>query len=237
MQTPRQNCLLAALPREDYERLLPHLEPVALPQNWIVHRSGDPERCLYFLISGIVARLSVTQGGALSEFAITGREGVIGVATFLGGGSTPSEAIVLRAGYAYRLAAPRLDHEVERAGPLSHLLLLYTQALMAQTGQTAVCNRHHSLEQQLCRWILTCLDRSASNELIMTQELIARLLGVRRQGITQAAGKLQRVGAIHYSRGRIAVLDRAPLEARVCECYAVVRREYDRLLPECAGSP
>ena len=229
---PRQNLLLAALPREDYERLLPHLEPVALPQGWIVHRAGEREKCLYFLTAGIVSRLHVTQDGASAEFAVTGREGVIGVASFLGGESTPSQAVVLRAGHAYRLATRRLKDEIERGGPLPGLLLRYTQALIAQTGQIAACNRHHSLEQRLSRWILSYLDRQASNELMMTQDLIARLLGVRRQGVTQAAGRLQWEGLIHYSRGRITVLDRARLEARVCECYAAVKREYDRLIPE-----
>ena len=232
LHTPRQNRLLAALPTEDYERLLPHLEPVALPRACILHRAGDRERCLYFLTAGLVSRVSVTRGGASAEFAITGREGVIGVASFLGGQSTPSQALVLRAGYAYRLATSLLKDELERDGPLARLLLRYTQALIAQTGQIAVCNRHHLLEQQFCRWMLSCLDRLGSSELVMTQDLIARLLGVRRQGVTHAAGKLQKAGVIRYSRGRIAVLDRAGLEAQVCECYAVVKREYDRLLPE-----
>lgn len=234
--TPRQNGLLAALPREDYERLLPHLQHVALPQGCVLHRAGDRESRLYFLGAGLVSRIFVTLDGASAEFAITGREGVIGVASFLGGGSTPSQAVVLREGYAYRLATVLLKDELERNGPLALLLLRYTQALIAQTGQIAACNRHHSLEQQLCRWILSCLDRLGSNELVMTQDLIARSFGVRRQGVTHAAGKLKKAGLIRYSRGRIAVLDRARLEAQVCECYSVVKREYDRLLPE-RGQP
>ena len=228
---PRQNRLLAALPPEDYERLLPNLEPVPLPLGWTVHRAGDREQYLYFLTAGIVSRFYVTQNGASAEIAVTGSEGVIGVASFLGGESTPSQAVVLSAGYAYRLGADLLKNEFEHDGPLPHLLLRYTQALIAQTAQIAVCNRHHSLEQQLCRWILSRLDRLPSNELTMTQELIADMLGVRREGVTEAAGKLQKAGLIHCSRGHIAVLDRPRLEAQVCECYAVVKREYDRLLP------
>ncbi len=227
---PRHNHLLAALPLEDYERLLPDLEPVPLPLGWIVHAAGDREKYLYFLTVGIVSRFNVTESGASAEFAVTGSEGVIGVASFLGGESTPSRAVVVSAGHGYRLAAHRLKDEFDQGGPLSHLLLRYTQALIAQTAQIAVCNRHHSLEQRLCRWILSCLDRLPSNELSMTQELIAEVLGVRRVGVTQAARRLQTAGLIHHSRGHIAVLDRRQLEARVCECYAVVKREYD-LLP------
>jgi CRP-like cAMP-binding protein len=234
--TPRQNRLLAALPLEDYERLLPDLEPVPLPPGWIVHGAGEPENHLYFLTAGIVSRFYVTQNGASAEFAVTGSEGVIGIASFLSGASMPSQAVVLSAGYAYRLGADLLQSEFEHDGPLPHLLLRYTQALIAQTGQIAVCNRHHPLEQQLCRWILSILDRLPSNELAMTQELIADMLGVRRESVTEAAGKLQKAGLIHYSRGHIAVLDRARLEAQVCECYAVVKREYDRLLPN-IGKP
>jgi CRP-like cAMP-binding protein len=215
---------------EDYERLLPDLEPVPLPLGWTVHRAGDREQYLYFLTAGIVSRFYVMENGASAHFAITGSEGVIGVTSFLGGESTPSQAVVLNAGYAYRLGAALLKNEFERDGPLARLLLRYTQALLCQTGQIAVCNRHHTLEQQLCRWLLSSLDRVPSNELTMTQELIAHMLGVRREGVTEAAGKLQQAGLIHYSRGHIAVLDRPRLEARVCECYAVVKREYDRLL-------
>ncbi len=229
---PRQNHLLAALPTEDYERLLPDLEPVPLPLGWTVHGAGDREKYLYFLTAGIVSRFYVTENGASAEIGVTGSEGVIGVASFLGGESTPSQALVLSGGYACRLRADVVKNEFEHGGALAHLLLRYTQALIAQTGQIAVCNRHHSLEQRLCRWILSSLDRSPSTELTMTQELIADMLGVRREGVTEAAGKLQKTGLIHYSRGHIAVLDRPRLEAQVCECYAVVKREYDRLLPE-----
>jgi CRP-like cAMP-binding protein len=218
------------IPLKDYERLLPDLDPVALPPGWTVHRAGSREEYLYFLTAGIVSRCYVTQNGASVESAVTGSEGVIGVASFLGGQSTPSQAVVLSAGYAYRLHADLLKQEFARGGPLPHLLLRYTQALITQIAQTAVCNRHHSVEQQLCRWILSILDRLPSNELTMTHELIANMLGVRREGVTEAAGRLQQAGLIHYSRGHIAVLDRTQLEAQACECYAVVKREYDRLL-------
>jgi CRP-like cAMP-binding protein len=230
--SPRQNRLLAALPLEDYERLLPDLEFVPLPLGWTVHRAGDREKFLYFLTAGIVSRFCVSENGESTEFAVTGSEGVIGIASFLGGESTPSQAVVLSEGYAYRLAADLVKSEFEHDGPLLHLLLHYTLALIAQTGQIAVCNRHHSLEQRLCRWILLSLDRLPSSELTMTHELIADMLGVRRESVTDAAGKLQKAGMIHYSRGHIAVLDRPQLEARVCECYATVKREYERLLPE-----
>jgi len=227
--TPRQNRLLAALPPEDYERLLPDLEPVPLPLGWTLYGAGEQETDLYFLIEGIASRVYVTQSGASAAFAVTGNEGVIGVATFLGGESTPSQAVVLSAGYAFRLKADLLKSEFEYDGPLLHLLLRYTHALIAQTGQIAVCNRHHSVEQQLCRWILSCLDRLPSNELAMTQERIAAMLGVRREGVTEAAGKLQSAGLIHYHRGQIVVLDRPRLQARACECYTVVKRQYDSL--------
>jgi CRP-like cAMP-binding protein len=231
-QTPRQNRLLAGLPLEDYGRLLPDLEPFPLPSGWTVHRAGDREKYLYFLTAGIVSRFYVTENGASTEFAVTGREGVIGVASFLGGDSTPSQAVVLSAGYAYRLGADLLKSEFEHDGPLPRLLLRYTRALIRQTAQIAVCNRHHSLQQQLARWILSCLDRLPSHELMMTQELIAAMLGVRREGVTEAAGKLQKAGLIHCGRGHIAVLDRPQLEARACECYAAIKRQYERLLPE-----
>ena len=232
LHTPRQNHLLAALPLDHYERLLPDLEPVRLPLGWTVHSAGDREKHVYFLTSGIVSRFCVTEKGESAEFAITGREGVIGVASFLGGGSTPSHALVLSAGKAYRLAADLLENEFEHPGALARLLLRYVQALIVHTGQIAVCNRHHSLEQQLCRLILSSLDRLPSDEMAMTQELMAEMLGVRREGVTTAAGNLQEAGLIHYGRGRIAVIDRARLEARACECYAVIKRQYDRLLPE-----
>ena len=228
--TPRQNQLLAALPPEDYARLLPALQPVPLPVGWTVHNAGDREKYLYFPTAGIVSRFYVMEDGASAHFALTGSEGAIGVASFLSGESTPSQAVVLSAGHAYRLGAHLLKNEFEHDGVLPQLLLRYIQALIAQTGQVAVCNRHHSLEQQLCRWILSSLDRLPSNELTMTQDLIAEMLGVRRESVTDAAGKLQKAGLIRYSRGHIVVLDRPRLEAQVCECYAVVKREYDRLL-------
>jgi CRP-like cAMP-binding protein len=227
--TPRQNRLLATLPVQDYERLLANLELVPLPLGWTIHGAGDREKYLYFLTGGIVSRFHVTESGASAEFAITGNEGMIGVASFLGGESTPSQAVVLSAGYSYRLATDVLKKEFEHDGPLPHLLLRYAQALIVQIGQIAVCNRHHSLQQRLCRWILSCLDRLPSNELTITQELIADRLGVRRVGVTRAAGKLNEAGLIRSSRGHIEVLDRPQLEAQACECYAVVKRAYDRL--------
>ena len=228
---PRKNRLLAALPLEDYERLRPALEPVHLPLGWTVHRAGDREKYLYFLTAGIVSMSYMTANGASTEFAMTGSEGVVGVASILGGESMLSQAVVRSAGYAYRLETALLKSEFKHHGRLLHLLLRYAQALMVQTGQTAACNRHHSLEQQLCRWILARMDRLPSNDLALTQELIAESLGVRRSSVTEAAGKLQRAGLIRYSRGHIAVLDRPLLEAQACECYAVVKREYERLLP------
>ena len=231
-QTPRRNHLLAALPAAEYERLRPDLEPVALPAGSTVYDAGERERHLVFLTAGLVSRYCVTESGASAEFAISGREGVIGVAAFLGGGSTPHRAVVLNTGYAYRLPAERLKDEIRRDGALASLLLRYVCAFIAQTGQNVVCNRHHSIEQQLCRWILSCLDRLDANETAMTQEVIAHMLGVRREGVTEAAGRLQQAGLIHCSRGHIAVLDRPGLETRACECYTVVKREYDRMLPE-----
>jgi CRP-like cAMP-binding protein len=229
---PRQNHLLAALPAAAYERLLPHLEPVALPLGLVVFESGGKLRYLYFPASGIVSLLYAMENGASTEIAVIGNEGVVGIALFMGGESTPSRAVVQSTGYAYRLKAAVLKTEFERGGPLQYLLLRYTQALIAQMTQTAVCNRHHSVDQQLCRWLLLSLDRIPSNELVMTQELIANMLGVRREGVTEAAGKLQAAGLIRYSRGHITVLDRPKLEVQVCECYAVVKTEMDRLLPD-----
>ena len=235
-RSPRQNQLLAALPVQEYEHLLPNLEPVALPLGWTVHGAGDRQKYLHFLTEGVVSRLNVTRNGASTEFALTGREGVIGVASFLGGESMPSEALVLSAGYGYRLNSNVLADEFRHDGLLPRLLLRYTQALITQTGQIAACNRLHSVDQQVCRWILSFLDRSSCTELTVTQETLAGLLGVRRESVTEAAGKLQEAGLIHCSRGHIAVLDRRRLEARVCECYAVVKREYRRLLqPEDIG--
>jgi CRP-like cAMP-binding protein len=231
LHTPRQNRIIAALRREDYGRLLPRLELVLMPRGWVVYWPGERQDHVYFPISGIVSRSQVMRDGTRTEFSITGREGVIGVASYLGGESAASAAVVLAAGHAYRLRADLLRAEMDGGGLLPHLLLRYTQALMAQTGQIAACNRHHSLEQQLCRWILSSVDRSPSNELAMTQELIAEMLGVRREGVTQAAGRLQRAGLIEYARGHITVLDRPRLEAQACECYSAVKREYERLLP------
>jgi CRP-like cAMP-binding protein len=231
--TPRQNRLLAALPLADYERLQPHLFPVPLPLGWTVYGAGDRQRFLYFLTAGIVSRISVTQSGESAEVAVTGNEGVIGIAAFLGGESTTGVALVTSPGYAYRLEVSLLKDEFQYGRPLANLLLRYTQALIVQTGQMAACNRHHSVEQRLCVWMLSCLDRLPANELSMTQELVSHMLGVRREGVTQATGALERAGLIRCSRGHIFVLDRALLEARVCECYAVVRREYERLFPRC----
>ena len=230
-QTPRQNQLLAALPAADYERLLPHLEPVALPLGLVVFESGGKLRHLYFPATGIVSLLYAMESGTSTEIAVIGNEGVVGIALFMGGESTPSRAVVQSAGHGFRLNASVLKTEFELGGPLQHLLLRYTQALISQMTQTAVCNRHHSVDQQLCRWLLLSLDRLSSYELTMTQELIANMLGVRREGVTEAAGKLQEAGLIRYSRGRITVVDRPKLEKRVCECYSVVKREMDRLLP------
>ena len=231
-RTPKQNRLLAALPSDAYERLLPHLEPVPLPAGWIIHGAGDRERYLYFLTEGIVSRFCVTESGASKEFAVTGSEGVIGLAAFLGGESMPTQAVVLSTGYAYRLPAGILNREFEHDGPLPRLLLRYIRALMTQIGQIAACNRHHALEQRLCRWLLSCLDRLPSNELSLTQELIAHMLGVRREGVTEAAGRLQKAGLIHNHRGHITALDRVGLEAHACECYAAIRRAYDQLPSE-----
>jgi len=229
--TPRQNRLLAALPLEDYVRLLPNLEPVPLPLGWTVHSAGEREKYVYFLTAGIVSRIYVMENGASARLAVTGSEGVIGVASFLGGESTSSQAVVLSAGYAYRLRADVLNNEFAHDDPLCQLLLRYTLALITQTAQIAVCNRYHTVEQQLCRWLLLSLDRLPGNDVSMTQELIANMLGVRREGVTEAAGNLQKAGLIHNSRGHIAILNRPRLQARACECYAVVKREYDRLFP------
>jgi CRP-like cAMP-binding protein len=229
---PGHNRVLAALPPGEYGRLLPDLEPVSMPLGWTVHDSGEREKYLYFLTAGIVSRCYVTEHGSTAAISMTGSEGVIGVATFLGGMSAPNRASVLSAGHAYRLGMNLVHREFEQPGPLSMLLLRSTQALITQVSQTAACNRHHSVEQQVCRWLLSCLDRMPSNELAMTQETIGDMLGVRREAVTQAAGNLQDAGLIHYKRGQIVILDAPRLEARACECYAVVKREYDRLLPD-----
>src|ERR1700693_5853677 len=229
--SPRQNHLLAALPAPESERLYPHLELVPLPLGEVLYESGDQLQHVYFPTASIVSLLYVMADGASAEIAVVGNEGVIGIALFMGGETMPNRAVVQSAGHAYRLKGQLMKEEFNRAGELQHLLLRYTQALLTQMSQTAVCNRHHSLDQQLCRWLLLSLDRLPSNELTMTQELIANMLGVRREGVTEAALQLQKVGLIRYARGRITVLDREGLERRTCECYAVVKREYDRLLP------
>ena len=228
--SPRQNHLIAGLPRE-YDRLVAELRPVHLSAGSILHGAGNPEAFLYFPTSAIVSRGYVTREGTSTEFAVTGNEGFIGVASLLGTGTTLTQAVVVSPGFAYRMRSEQLRDELRRGGPLARLLLRYTQALIAQAGQAAVCNRHHSLDQRLCRWILSMLDRLSSNELAVTQELIASVLGVRRESITIAAGRLQEEGAIHCGRGQIAVLDRPRLAAHACECYAAVQREFDRLLP------
>jgi CRP-like cAMP-binding protein len=229
--TPKQNHLLAALPAEDYARLLPHLELIAMPLGWALYESGGHLGYIYFPTTSIVSLLYVLESGASAEIAITGNEGLVGISLFMGGESTSNRAVVQSAGNGYRLRATILKKEFALGGELQHLALRFTQALITQMAQTAVCNRHHALDQQLCRWLLLSLDRLDGNELLMTQELIANMLGVRREGVTEAAGKLQAAGVIHYARGHIQVLDRAKLEKRVCECYGVVKREIDRLLP------
>ena len=225
------NHLIGALPEVDHKRIAPHLEHVQLKLGAVLYEPGLKMRYVYFPTTAIVSLLYVLENGASAEIAIVGNEGLLGVSLFMGGESTPSRAVVQSAGFAYRLKAAHLKVEFDRFGPFMHLLLRYTQALITQMAHTAVCNRHHTIDQQLCRWLLLSLDRLASNELVMTQELIANMLGVRREGVTEAAGKLHRLGLIDYKRGRITVLDRKGVEARACECYAVVKKEFDRLLP------
>jgi len=228
---PLDNHLLAALSTEVQQRLLPFLELVPMPLGMVLYESGDTMRHAYFPTDSIVSLLYVMEDGASAEISVVGNEGLVGVALFMGGLSTPSRALVQSAGHAYRMPGQRLKDEFNRHAELMLLLLRYTQALITQMAQTAVCNRHHSIDQQLCRWLLLSLDRLPDNRLSMTQELIANMLGVRREGVTEAAGRLQKLGVIEYSRGHITVLDRPRLEALCCECYAVVRRETDRLLP------
>jgi CRP-like cAMP-binding protein len=230
-QDPEQNHLLAALLPAERERIYPHLRLVEMPLGKVLYESGDVLRHVYFPVDSIVSLLYVLADGASAEISVVGNEGLIGIALFMGGETTPSRAIVQSAGHAFRLAGQLLKDEFHRNGPMQLLLLRYTQALITQMAQTAVCNRHHSVDQQLCRWLLLSLDRLTSNQLTMTQELIANMLGVRREGVTDAAGKLHRLGVIRYSRGQITVLDRLRLEQLCCECYAVVKRESDRLLP------
>jgi CRP-like cAMP-binding protein len=224
------NRLLAALPADERDALAPLLEPIPLRLGATLYEPGGKQAYVYFPASGIVSLLYVLENGASAEIAVTGNEGVVGISLFMGGESMPARAVVQGAGTAYRLKAAVIKKEFERGGELQHLLLRFTQAVITQMAQTAVCNRHHSVDQQLCRWLLLSLDRLRSNQLEMTQELIANMLGVRRVGVTEAAGKLHAAGLINYHRGHIVVLDRAKLEKRVCECYRVVRKEYDRLL-------
>jgi CRP-like cAMP-binding protein len=228
---PRRNQLLAALPAAEWARWQPHLELVSMPLGRALYESGSKLGHVYFPTTAIVSLLYVMEDGASAEIAVVGHEGVVGVSLFMGGESTTSRAVVQSAGHGFRLRSSIMMQEFNRAGPVMHLLLRYTQALITQMAQTAVCNRHHSLDQQLCRWLLLSLDRLETRELVMTQELIANMLGVRREGVTEAAGNLQADGLIKYRRGHITVVDRPGLERRTCECYAVVRREYERLLP------
>ncbi|MGY2199411.1 Crp/Fnr family transcriptional regulator [Pseudomonas gingeri] len=228
---PQHNLLLAALSEAVQNRLVPDLEPVHLSLGEVLYESGDTLRHVYFPIDSIVSLLYVMESGASAEISVVGNEGLVGVAVFMGGESTPSRAVVQSAGNAFRLPGQRLKDEFNRHGELLLLMLRYTQSLITQMAQTAVCNRHHSIDQQLCRWLLLSLDRLPGNTLTMTQELIANMLGVRREGVTEAAGKLQRQGVIEYSRGHIKVIDRPKLEQLSCECYAVVKQETDRLLP------
>jgi CRP-like cAMP-binding protein len=235
-QTPKDNRLLAALSEQSYDALLPFLEEVELPLGKVLYESGGLQGHVYFPTSSIVSLLYVLENGSSAEIAVTGCEGLVGIALFMGGETTPNRAVVQSAGEGYRVKAKALKQLFEAGGALQLLLLRFTQALITQMTQTAVCNRHHSIDQQLSRWLLLSLDRLPANELVMTQELIANMLGVRREGVTEAAGKLQAEGLVEYSRGRITVLDRRRLEQRVCECYAVVKKEYDRLLPQISAA-
>jgi CRP-like cAMP-binding protein len=228
---PRANDLLASLPETDWERWQPQLEKVELKLGQALYESGSTMHHVYFPTNAIVSLLYVMEDGSSAEIAVVGHEGVVGISIFMGGGSTPSRAVVQSAGWGYRMRSAVIKDEFNRSSPVMHLMLRYTQALITQMAQTAVCNRHHTLDQQLCRWLLLSLDRLTGNELVMTQELIANMLGVRREGVTEGALKLQRAGLISYARGHIHVLDRDGLEQRTCECYAVVKKEYDRLLP------
>lgn len=227
---PERNQILMALPPTERERLYPHMKHVEMPFGMVLYESGVVLRHIYFPVDSIVSLLYVLNNGASAEIAVVGNEGAVGVSLFMGGETTPSRAVVQSAGSAYRLSRARLKEEFNRHGQLLHVLLRYTQSLITQMAQTAVCNRHHALDQQLCRWLLLSLDRLDSNELRVTQELIASMIGVRREGVTEAAGRLQKLGVIRYSRGKITVLDRPRLEELSCECYAVVKAETDRLL-------
>ena len=228
---PKQNAILAALPKPDYERLLPDLELVPMPKGWTMSEAGDHVNFLHFPISGIVSMIYILEDGSSSEIALVGNEGMVGVSIFMGGDSMPSSTEVQSVGKAYRLPRKVMKREFSLGGQLQHLALLYTQALIAQTSQTAVCNQHHALDQRLCRWLLMSVDRLHSEELRITQEMISNLLGTRRESITEAVRQLQIDGVIATSRGHITVMDRPKLEKRVCECYEVVKQEYVRLLP------
>lgn len=228
---PRTNRLLAALPPDEWARWMPALEPVTMPLGEVLYEPGVAMSHVYFPITSIVSLLYVMEDGASAEIAVVGNEGIVGISLFMGGETTPSRSVVQSAGVGYRMRSRVLKEEFSRSSPVLHLLLRYTQALITQMAQTAVCNRHHSLDQQLCRWLLLSLDRLQRSELVMTQELIANMLGVRREGVTAAALSLQKAELISYRRGRIKVIDRPGLERRTCECYAVVKKEYDRLLP------
>lgn len=235
VQNPHLNHLLDALLKVDYDRLFPNLELVELPLGKVLCESGDQLKYVYFPTDSIISLLYVMEDGASAEIAVIGNEGIFGVQVLLGGDSTPSRAVMQSAGHGYRMKARLLKNEFNQTGPLQRLLLRYTQALITQMAQTAVCNRHHTVEQQLCRWLLLSIDRLTGDELNMTQELIANMLGVRREGVTEAAGALQNLGLIHYSRGHIKVLDRKGLETKSCECYKVVKDEFNRLLPAFHG--
>ena len=228
----RSNLLLNALPDAEWQRWKQWMELVKMPLGQVLYESGRTMNFVYFPTTSIVSLLYVLENGSSAEIAVVGKEGIVGISLFMGGDSTPSRAVVQSAGMGFRLCARTMKEEFDRAGPALHLLLRYTQALITQMTQTAVCNRHHSLDQQLCRWLLLSLDRLPGNEMIMTQELIADMLGTRRSGVTEAAQKLQSAGLINYKRGHILVIDRGGLEKRTCECYAVVKKEYDRLLPK-----
>jgi CRP-like cAMP-binding protein len=228
--SPRQNHLLAALDTPDYERLLPDLELVPLPQGKTIYETGAKRSHVYFPTTGIISKHYVMEDGASTVFAVVGNEGLLGVALFMGGETAPCRSVVQSAGYAYRVESLALKEEFKQGGGLQQMALLYTQSLITQMAQTAVCNRHHSLLAQVSRWLLQSLDRLPTNQLAMTQELIANNLGVRRESVTEAAGQLQQTGLIEYCRGKITVLDRGALEKQACECYAVVKNEFDRLL-------
>ncbi len=230
--TPTQNHLLGALPPKDLARLKPYLEPVRMPLGEVMYEAGGQLKHVYFPTTSIVSLLYVMEDGASAEIAVVGNEGILGISLFMGGETTPSRAVVQSEGRGYRLTSQLLKREFNRAGPMMRLLLRYTQALITQMSQTAVCNRHHSVNQQLCRWLLLSMDRLSGNDLTMTQELIANMLGVQRGGVTESAGKLRDAGIIEYSRGHIRILDRERLEGRACECYSVVKKEFDRLLSD-----